>query len=334
MDREPEELQFVGFFGVFQESYKLVLSWRRIFSKVTLALILPLSLVFLFHIYISSILFAKIRRNEHALEYTPDGSAAEDRILSRLASEWTAYLLFKGVYLLGVLVFALLSTSAVVYTVACVYTAKDLTFPKVMAVVPKVWKRLMVTFLWTFLILLAYITMTLLLAIALLVVTGTSTAGFVALLIVLIAYSVGLVYISVVWHLASVVSVLEDSCGIAAMQKSRVLIRGKLWLTIRIFLLLNLSFLAIEITFKKLVAEGHRLGYGVGPRIGYGALLLSLLCLLILLGLVIQTVIYFVCKSFHHESIDKSSLADHLEVYLGEYVPLRGKDVQMEQYHV
>jgi hypothetical protein len=67
-------------------------------------------------------------------------------------------------------------------------------------------------------------------------------------------------------------------------------------------------------------------------RIGMGLLCLLLLFKVILFGLVIQTVLYFVCKSYHHENIDKSSLSDHLEVYLGEYIPLKSKDVQMEQF--
>ncbi|KAK4387356.1 hypothetical protein Sango_2342200 [Sesamum angolense] len=44
------------------------------------------------------------------------------------------------------------------------------------------------------------------------------------------------------------------------------------------------------------------------------------------------TVIYFVCKSYHHENIDKSALSDHLEVYVGDYVPLKGKDIQLKEY--
>ncbi|GAU34592.1 hypothetical protein TSUD_15070 [Trifolium subterraneum] len=39
-------------------------------------------------------------------------------------------------------------------------------------------------------------------------------------------------------------------------------------------------------------------------------------------------------QSYHHENIDKSALADHLEVYLGEYVPLTAKDVQLENYRI
>ena len=142
----------------------------------------------------------------------------------------------------------------------------------------------------------------------------------------------GFVYISVVWHVASVVSVLEDDCcGIQAMVKSKALIKGKMKLAISIFLFLNLWFIGIQMAYERYVV----LGGSVWWRIAFGNLCFNLLVILILFGLVIQTVIYFVCKSYHHESIDKSSLADHLEVYLGDYVPLTSKDVQLiEQFEV
>ncbi|KAG9457163.1 hypothetical protein H6P81_001671 [Aristolochia fimbriata] len=332
MDREPEELQFMGFFGICNEAHKIILSWRRIFTQITLSLILPLSFVFLAHIQISDLIFTKITINEEALETTQMGSPSQDKILDRLSSEWTAFLLFKAAYLICVLVFALLSTSAVVYTIACIYTAKDLTYPKVISVVPKVWKRLMVTFLWNFIILLCYNTLAVTVIVLTLLLAGTGPAGALLLFFLAIAYGVGLVYISVVWHLASVVSVLEDVYGIQAMQKSKVLIRGKVGMACSIFLLINLALMAVNLLFARFVVHGSSLG--VLPRITLGILFVFALSLLILVGLVMQTVIYFVCKSYHHENVDKSCLADHLEVYLGEYEPLKDRSVQLEQLYL
>lgn len=333
MDREPEELQFLGLVGILTESTKLITSQRRLFSQITSTLILPLSLLFLIHIHISHALFTRIDSDETALELTPPNSPSESRLLSLLTSDWTLFFLFKALYLLFLLVFALLSTSAVVYTIASLFTAKDITFSKLFSVVPKVWKRLMITFLWAFLLLFSYNLLALLLFLALALIFGPNSFGILLAVCLLFAYLAGLIWISVVWHLASVVSVLEDACGIHAMRKSRELIRGKTPVAVGVFLLLNLAFILIEFGFRKLVVDG-RTGLGLVWRFGYGLLMLGLLMVVILLGLVVQTVVYFVCKSYHHESIDKSSLADHLEVYMGEYVPLKARDVQLEQFHV
>ncbi|XP_058189426.1 uncharacterized protein LOC131307016 [Rhododendron vialii] len=138
---------------------------------------------------------------------------------------------------------------------------------------------------------------------------------------------------TVVWELASVVSVLEDIKGFKAMTKSSNLIQGKMWIAIVIFLKLHFAKLGIQILFESIVVDTESL-FGVAGRLGIGFLCLLMLVKVFLFGLVIQTVIYFACKSYHHENIDKSLLSDHLEVYLGEYVPVKAKDAQLEEFDV
>ncbi|XP_078433854.1 uncharacterized protein LOC144705176 [Wolffia australiana] len=332
MEREQEELQFLGIGGIFVEAQKMILAWRRIFAKIAVSLIVPLSVIFLLHVEISDRMFAKIDRNEQALEEAPEGSLREERLIDRLASEWASYAAFKAVYLVVVLVLSLLSTSAVVYTVACVYTAKEMTFRKVLTVVPKVWRRLVVTFLWSFAVLFAYNAVALLVLVPTLLLVGTGAGGVAFLLVFVPAYLAGLVYVSVIWHLASVISVLEERYGLAAMEKSKELVKGKAIVACAIFLVFHVGFVGIEVLFRKMVARGR--GHGDAARAGFGLVLLLLMSLLVLEALVVQTVVYFVCKSFHHESIDKSSLADHLEVFLGEYIPLKASDIQLEHFRL
>ncbi|KAJ8424276.1 hypothetical protein Cgig2_018075 [Carnegiea gigantea] len=289
MDREQDELQFLSFSGICKESINIIFSWGKIFSKISFTLILPLSCIFLAHAGISAFLSTKIINNEFVLDFTRAGSPAYNRASDMLSSEWATYWLVQLAYITFLLIFSLLSTSAVVYTIACIYTGKEITFKKVMSVVPKVWKRVMVTFLWNF----------------------------------------GII---VIWQLASVVSVTEESYGIQAMVKSKGLVKGKLGIACATFLVFYLCLVGIQTLFER--SEVFWWGVGIGGKVGYGIVCLVLLTLLFLVGLVAQTIIYFVCKSYHHENIDKSSLADHLEVYLGEYVPLNAKNIQLEQFHV
>lgn len=334
MDYEPEELQFLGIIGIYREASKLIVSWRRLFSQIAVSLIVPLSLLFLVHIHISYLLFSQIDRNEYALEHTAAGTPSQERLLHRLSSEWSAFMLFKSLYLLALLVFSLLSTAAVVYTVASAYTAKHdllLSYRKVLSVVPKVWRRLALTFLFAFLFLIAYNIIAILVLVLAILIAGENAIGFIIILVLSLAYLVGLVGISVVWHLASVVSVLEEAYGLAAMQRSRDLVRGKMGIAATVFVKMNLAFVGIELLFRRVVVVGE---LSTAVRVGFATAILGLMSVVVLFALVAQTVLYFVCKSYHHESIDKSALADHLEVYLGEYVPLKEKDVQMEQVHV
>ncbi|CAN6543514.1 unnamed protein product [Malus baccata var. baccata] len=329
MDREQDELQFLGIFGIYKEAYKIVFSWRKIFSQITLALILPLSFIFLAHKELSNILLSKIIRNERALDGTSTNNPRYEKLSDVISSEWATFWLFKAAYFTFLLIFGLLSTSAVVYTIACIYTAKEITFKKVMSVVPKVWKRVMVTFLCTFMAFFCYNIVAFLVLIIWVVSMGNSDAGVIIGFFLLIVYFLGFVYLTLIWQLASVVSVLEEARGIKAMAKSKALLKGNMWVATIIFFKLNVLGALLQFGFQQLVMRGR--SFGLVDRVAYGVICLLLLFKLILFGLVIQTVLYFVCKSYHHENIDKSLLSDHLEVYLGDYVPLRSKDVQLEQ---
>ncbi|KAK8960114.1 hypothetical protein KSP40_PGU019062 [Platanthera guangdongensis] len=334
MDCEPEELQFLGIIGIYRETSKLILSWRRLFAKIAASLMVPLSVLFLAQILISHNLFTQIDRNEEALEHTAAGSPSQARLFRRLSSEWSSFLLFKSIYLLALLVFSLLSTSAVVYTIASVYTAKHdllLSFRKVLTIVPKVWRRLALTFLVAFLFLVAYNILAVIAFVLTIFIAGDSAVGVLLVISLAVAYIVGLIWISVVWHVASVVSVLEEACGGDAMRRSRELVRGKMGVAASVFVMMNMAFVGIEMAFRWVVAVGKA---SLALKLGFTAAILVLLSAVILFALVAQTVVYFVCKSYHHESIDKSALADHLEEYLGEYLPLKAKDLQMEQLHV
>ncbi|OMO57187.1 hypothetical protein CCACVL1_25927 [Corchorus capsularis] len=334
MNSEQGELKFLGFFGILKESSKIIFSWRKIFSQITLALILPLSFIFLAHIQISQFIFVDILRDQNALQNSTGTPPYSDKLSGTVSSKWVAFWLFKAAYFIVFLILALLSTSAVVYTVACIYTGKEISFKKVMSVVPKVWKRLIVTFLWTFAIVMIYnlVAVFCLLLPVLIIYMGFSNVGVAIFVILFLLYLAGLIYIAVVWQLAGVVSVLEDVYGIQAMKKSKALIKGKMGVALALFLLLILCFGGIQTLFQFEVAFFWSLS--VGMRILIGIVCLLLLFNVILFGLVSKTVLYFVCKSHHHENIDKSILADHLEVYVGEYLPLKSKDVQLEQSHV
>ncbi|KAG5019129.1 hypothetical protein AAZX31_06G114900 [Glycine max] len=333
MDTEQEEMQFMGLYGVYRESYKIIFAWSKVFNKITLTLILPLSFIFLIHIEVSNILFGKILHNTQQMMETPQDTPQYHNLTNMLSSEWAIFILFKLLYFTFLLIFSLLSTSAVVYTVASIYTSREVTFSKVMNVVPKVWKRLMVTFLCTFVAFFAYNVMTLVVFVIWALAIGLRNGGVVVLVVLGMLYFAGFVYLTVVWQLASVVTVLEeDTCGVRAMMKTNELIKGRIGLTVLIFLKLVISFGLIQFLFKKTVVQGWKLGSV--DRTIYGVVCLVLFSQLYLFQLVIQTVLYFVCKSYHHQNIDKSALSDHLEVYHGEYEPLKAKDVQMEECHV
>ncbi|KMT09156.1 hypothetical protein BVRB_6g132620 [Beta vulgaris subsp. vulgaris] len=147
-------------------------------------------------------------------------------------------------------------------------------------------------------------------------------------LIIAIPFTIGFFYMTMIWQLANIVSVLEKICGFKALIKSKELIKGKMGTAFALLLVMNICALPITVLQQKFG------GFGIVERICFGISSLVLWTLIILFGLVVQTVFYLVCKSYHHESIDKSSLGDHLDEYLGEYVALKDESIQLEHLNV
>ncbi|KAJ4838727.1 hypothetical protein Tsubulata_048814 [Turnera subulata] len=119
----------------------------------------------------------------------------------------------KFYYLIFLFAFSLLSTSVIFFTVTSVYSNKPVSSSSTMAAIPKVFKRLFVTFLWVSLLMLVYNSVFL---VILIIVVDTQSTLLVFLCLVHIFVHV---YITAFSHLASVVSVLELIYGFAAMKK-------------------------------------------------------------------------------------------------------------------
>lgn len=325
MDREPEEMQYLGVGGICSEAIKILRSYTRLLLSLAFTLVLPLGIVMFSHSLISDPLWRKIFRNEDMLSKEQAGTAAAARTERLLDGEFVGLGMVTLLYIVFVLVFSLFSTAAIVYSVASIYTGKGLSYIKVISVVPKVWKRLVFTFLWAHLLIVAYyvaFVLILLLLYAIQAATGINVLIIVAPLI--LAFDAMLVYISLVWHLASVISVLEDSYGLGALRKSVALIKGKKLVGFCLFFIYLVCMIIILSIFKTwVVSHRHHIQNTFG-RIMVATILLILWTAVTLVGILVQSVLYFVCKSHHHESIDRYALSEHLDGYLGEYMPLKG----------
>ncbi|KAI3878423.1 hypothetical protein MKW98_001838 [Papaver atlanticum] len=196
------------------------------------------------------------------------------------------YSIHEFFYILSLFLFSLLSTSAIVFTVASLYASKSVSFIPTLFAIPRIFKHLMITFFYVFLLMivsyLAYYV-----PISVLVATNSNEALFGGFSIIFaIIYDFVHIYVTAQWHLASVISVLEpNGYGLAAMKKKLVF-----------------EF-ALECQVHFMVK-----------------LLLGLLCLFMLVavnltGLLFQSVLYYACKSHHNKVVDKKVLYDHLGSY-------------------
>ncbi|KAK9110369.1 hypothetical protein Sjap_018429 [Stephania japonica] len=307
MDARLVLLQHLGFFGIFKESYKILFSWLKLkILPIFLTFIVPFCFIFTAKLYLSSYLLAKIvyyHSDLHKAWSTDDSKYNE--IKRELVIEWIIYGIVNAISVLLGLVACLFSISAVSYIVVCIYVSIHTTYIQVMHfVVFRAWKRLVITFLWYFVILGMYD----IAGIGLLII-GSSVIGIPQLrvlgiiveVIIAILYNIGVVYINMIWNTASVMSVLESKYyGLSALERSRVLMMGKMKVIFPITFVFEAWLYGMQAVFFVFLAK-----LSLEAQVVTGIFCFLVTSIMVLLGLVVQTVVYLVCKSYHQESMDE-----------------------------
>lgn len=326
MDRPPEELQELTLGEVLRESVSIPRASSRTFALITLALVFPLSFAVLAHNLFT-----------HPIIHRLQSSSSHGH-----THAWALLFFYQFLYLLFLFTFSLLATAAVVFTVASIYAAKPVSFLSTLSAIPPVFSRLFRTFLWVSLLMFLYNSAFLFSILLVILLSGASAsaapgpAGILLLVLIFLAFLAVHVYITALWHLASVVTVLEPVCGLAAMRKSRELLGGRTRMAL-VFVLgyLGACGLIGGLFGAVVVRAGEEDGVPASPtvRVLVGGALVAVLVVVNLVGLLVQSVFYYVCKSYHHQTIDKSALYEHLGGYLGEYVPLKSS-IQMESFEL
>ncbi|XP_076909541.1 uncharacterized protein LOC143566842 [Bidens hawaiensis] len=234
MDRTEHDMKLVGFLGIFKHSFKTIFKSTKIFAQIALTLILPLAIIFLAHIEITNrySIFSRIEDDEQSYS----------SYLNITITCWLYYILFKIVYLTLLAIFSVPSTAAIVFTMASVYTDRDVVFKKFMTlVIPNIWKKLFITFVTIYFTLFIY-----------------NTLHDIVLAITQSIFT----YDSVLHIVVVVVTVLEKIHGFEALKKGKLLASGKKMVGMGIaFVLYGYVGMACNLFQRKIILFSLRTGF-------------------------------------------------------------------------
>ncbi|KAG5603498.1 hypothetical protein H5410_024990 [Solanum commersonii] len=201
----------------------------------------------------------------------------------------------------------LLSKAAIVYSVDCTYSRKNFDSKKFYIIVTKIWKRIVVTYMWVCMVITGCLALFLVLLVA--VSSAFSVMGFPPDLILYPAMIVGIIFsiilanAMIICNIAIVISVLEDDSGPEALLRSSSLINGQTQVGLLIFLGSTIGMTFVEGLFE------HRVKIISGSsRIWEGPLLVILYSFVMLIDSMMSTVFYFSCKSYGMEASNEESL--------------------------
>ncbi|OAY74244.1 hypothetical protein ACMD2_17504 [Ananas comosus] len=242
-------------------------------------------------------------------------------LLRQLSLHLAGSLVSAAVCFPFLLTLLLLARAAIAYSVACSYAAKHVVPSQFLSsVVPRIWRRL----LYTYLCVCVAVSACLALFLALLLLVCNLFAVMLyppeiivypALLTVL-AFSMAYAHTIIICNLATVISVLEEVSGPQAVLRSVRLIKGQTQAGLLIFLGSTIGLAFVEGLFEHRVKT---LSYGDGSsRLWEGPLLVLMYSFVMLVDSMMSAVFYFTCRSSSIELLGENDTVADEEAILIE----------------
>ncbi|XP_010552565.1 PREDICTED: uncharacterized protein LOC104822905 [Tarenaya hassleriana] len=199
---------------------------------------------------------------------------------------------------------SLLSRAAVVYSVDCTYSRKKVDISKFIVIVQRLWKRLVLTYLWMCMVIVGCLTSFCVLLIT--ICSSFSVLGFSldfnahGAIVVGMVFSVVFADAIIICNTGIVICILEDVSGAGALVRAIDLIKGQTQVGLLIFLGSTIGLAFVEGLFEHRVKT---LSYGDGSsRVWEGPLLVMMYSFVVLIDSMMSVVFYFSCRSYSMEA--------------------------------
>ncbi|XP_015081187.2 uncharacterized protein LOC107024716 [Solanum pennellii] len=281
--------KFFGFVRILKESIQLIPKNGKIMGLITIFYLLFTSIFFLFFKFTSDSLLRDIFIKESFIPISSINGSSLSNLLSSINKNLKLVLAIDFSLIFSYLFISIFSTNTIILISSISYYNETLNFKDLGIKILKSCKRLIFTMFYTTIIVIGYFFFCFSMATPFLATSNLYDFSMV-IIFAIIAYIIYL-YLSIVWVMALVVSIVEEgNYGVMALGKARKIIKGNemkgFILNIVFNLLALIIFWGTQIIIKKWSVNKKNSMF----------ILVSGSCLLKVFELVNYTVLYFNCK--------------------------------------
>ncbi|KAK6783669.1 hypothetical protein RDI58_017123 [Solanum bulbocastanum] len=302
--------QFFGFVRILKESIQLIPKNGKIMGLITIFYLLFTSIFFLFFKFTSDSLLRDMFIKESFIPISSINGSSLSSLLSSINQNFKLVLAIDFSLIFSYLFISIFSTNTIILISSISYYNKTLNFKDLGIMIFKSCKRLIFTMFYTTIIVIGYFFFCFSMATPFLATSNIYDFSMV-IIFVIFAYIIYL-YLSIVWVMALVVSIVEEgNYGVMALGKARKIIKGNEMKGFILNILFNLLALFIfwgtQIIIKK---------WNVNNKNSM-LILVNGSCLLKVFELVNYTVLYFHCKKEkgEEEIIELQESIEYSKIY-------------------
>ncbi|KAJ7554050.1 hypothetical protein O6H91_06G123700 [Diphasiastrum complanatum] len=293
----PDSIADFKLYGVFKEATRLLQKHSVLLLSLTGVFYAP-------YILLNLLILFSLRPSTTSIIqelFAGDFTALANLLADHYSIPAPQFILLVLICRLLSIALTLYLITAIAYSIGSIYSTGEPSFICVLDQLPKLWPKVAITFLWSASILLIFeVASSLIIGFIynLLKDLGVASAAYFAAYLLSIVVSC-ILYVSVIWLLATVIPALEETCGRDALVRSSALIVGK-----------KCVALAFIIIFEILgiVAGAVLQAWIISCEFEYLIVKVFVLFVLVLSGGVVVlyanvmvTVLYFSSKAYHSQ---------------------------------
>ncbi|XP_061994600.1 uncharacterized protein LOC133712506 [Rosa rugosa] len=308
----PSPLKFyelLGFVGILREAPKLFLRNGKLMSSIAILMICLSSVLLLMNIISIKPSITDFIFKASFLTLTDKNSPEFADLITSLKIDLRLVVGLEGIFILAFSFTSLFFATSSILASGVTYCGKNLSVRELLSRVVKLLKRPFVTWFYLMLLHLGYCLFLTAFLVPLVVLFSPkfTLSGFS--IIVLIVAVLFQAYLTVVWNLALIVSVLEEKWGIEALGKAEQLIKGSKLRGLFMNILFGAFSVAVVYGLKKI----GNIAFS-GSQIVIPLLLLNSMSLIRMFSLMAYTVLYYECKETHGEELEMQGGVEYTKV--------------------
>ncbi|KAK9076798.1 hypothetical protein SSX86_005132 [Deinandra increscens subsp. villosa] len=217
-----------GFLDLLKAPFKIISNYGKLMGITAIVYLIIYSISYLLGTLSTQPFLLDLTIKLMNLASVQPGSPEFTKLLVAIAEDTGIFLGIEAAYTVLFFFIAVFTQTAIIIIASCYYSGYDLSPKELMFKISKTWTRPFVTLIWVQLLSLGYTSFFLFLfMIPSLLLVKNPFIPIIVLIFLAILFIGFYIYLSVVWSLGVVVSVVEESYGFSALGKARDLVNGK-----------------------------------------------------------------------------------------------------------
>lgn len=299
-----------GFVEILKQAFKIFFRNGKIMASITMLTLLLYSSLYVSNMFSIKPSITDLFIKQGSLLVTSPSSFEFVNLLADIKQDFKVLIGLQSTFFFAYFIVSFLSALATILASSMIHRGKNLSPKELVSMMVRSWIRLLVTGFYTSLFSVGYTCLVMAILPTLVLFLYRPIILYIFWHVIALLTVIFSIYLSVIWTLSLVVSVLDETCyGVEALGKAAKLVKGQ---KLHGF---TLSFLSTIVTIVVIqILRLITIRQSSAVHVVIGLLIINSICLVNTFMIASYTVLYYHCKKTHGEEVELKGITEYSKI--------------------